>query len=928
MTLLTGDSGIGKTTVLEAAATARNGWVNSTPRSLPAGAGALRQTVLNALADVVEQTAAERGQVTEIADRLAGAGKRMRDEGIRELGHVVAAELLSIIRGRLGPDFGEAISLYLRKLQEEYDESLSSRLADANEESVVPVLAELVGEVTEFAAGKHLGLSFDRGERLNDDETRLLADLAGHLPDGCHLRVAFATDSAASADRARQVTVLEPSTYEMEVGPLAEDAVAAWITDSGLPDVDPRDAIRRTGGNPLHLGDLIRHLQVGGDLEDVTLNEQVARRVEASWQALPVEVAAVARKLCVLPDPLPHARLLELVGLDASAFGETVERLEQARIFPSRVEGVAWFHEQRRAFVLSKLSHAELDEAATAAADAVWEELLATDDGRWVTTFTSLATDAVTLQNREPEIRHVLGLAEPELATAAALVELITPENKGAAAGDVLFSHARRFTTQELDPASVIANLETAGLVVTASNDHATIVVPTFSARTVAVVEGCGYRRLRRPPVVGLSSATFELGVRGRLGAFATAAYGIGRPSTGALGRVAFGGEAAAGYGRRRPNRRDDRSHLLARANYAGRPMWLVASYDDANARDGALSAIDGFSADVLGEQLVVRDALAHPLQVVARQRFANAGARAFRSGSLHTQRDGQLRFELAAPLSYELGLQRRVETAQLLRGRSSDLERYATELDEPFGIYWDAGDDWFVECLVTGADERAVRVEGLAGDAGDRRFASFRIAQRLGLDDSARLDSTSMSFGRTRGAHGDDPVMAEIGRRRTKAALFNSGQPRRTVELEQSTLEEIVGEGFLRQMADARALQSIAAQPVEPLPPLAVYAYVLLETPTAGWVAGAGADVLVIERESESSDDEAHVASSQGGVDLTAVFPRATGSTEDLFASAFGFAPNWSDPRVLNASRGGIDSLLTDYGGWDRDDVDLRWPA
>jgi hypothetical protein len=128
--------------------------------------------------------------------------------------------------------------------------------------------------------------------------------------------------------------------------------------------------------------------------------------------------------------------------------------------------------------------------------------------------------------------------------------------------------------------------------------------------------------------------------------------------------------------------------------------------------------------------------------------------------------------------------------------------------------------------------------------------------------------------------------------------------------------------------MADARALQAIAAQPIEHLPSITLYVYVLLEAPTTGWVAGAGADVLVIERESESGQDEAHIASSQGGVDLSARFPRATGSIEELFAAAFGFTPEWRGPEVLTASRGGIDSLLVNYGGWDDDDLDLRWPA
>lgn len=869
----------------------------------------------------------ERGQLAEIGDRLTGAAERLLAENLKELGKVFAAELLEIIRGRLGANFGQAIRGYIKKLREDFDETLALRLASAADASVADVLPAFAQEVVEFAEGRRIALSFDSGERLNDEEARLLVDVAERLPEGCHARVAFVTDGALNRERVRQLRILGPSIYEIEVGPLSEEAVAAWLSDAGLMDLGIAQVVRATGAYPLHVGDLVRDLQRGGRLGDLPLNEQIALRVEASWQNVPIEVAAVARKLCVLPDPLPQPRLRELLALDAAAFGEAVATLEEARIFPTRVDGQPWFHEQRRAFVLAKLGQSERDEAATAAADIVWEEFKTTGDRRWVALFTTLAEQAKTLQAREPMLREVLALDEPALATMAALVELMTPENRGAAEGDVLFRHARRFTQLDINPLAIVASLESAELVATASNDYATVIVPTLTDRALAAIEGAAFLRLQRTPIPELTWAAFQLGIRTRLDDFDIASFGIGRPSIGSLSRVALGGDPSPGLGRTGPNRRDGGSHILARGRYAERPMWLVASYDDRSPRDRAIADIESLSVEVLGEALTVQESFPHPLEVVPTQRFANAGARAFDIGSLYTRRRGELRIELPQPLSHEQGLQLRVETAQLLRRRASSLERYAMELDQTFGIYWDAGDSWSVECVMSGSEERAVRVAGLLAESQDDRYRFFRLEQRLALSPDAALDHVSVGYGRSRGLYVNDPVMAEIGRRRTKAALFNSGQPKRRVAVEQTVIEEMVREGFLRQMEDARALQPISARPFEPLPPTALYVYVLLEPPDPGWVAGAGADVIVVERLSESGHDEAHVASSQGGVDFSGIIPAATGPTDGLFTEAFGFTPDWRAPEILGGSRGMLDALLVDYAGFDEDDLDLRWP-
>lgn len=925
LTLLTGDSGVGKTRVLNAAADPRAGWVNSSPRRVTATSGAVRRALLEGLADIAALLVSERGAPAEFGDRLIGATERYARGAVQELGRVLGAELLEFVRGRLGPQFGKEIADYVRQLRQEIDDSVVARLAAASDQSAAEVLASFAAEVVALAGGRRIAVSLDSGERLNQEEARLLVDLAELLPEGGHIRLAFATYGGVTAARVEELRVLAPASHEIVVGPLDAVAIREWLAAESV-DENVEKLLRATGGYPLHVGDALRELQRGVAIGEVPLNEEVALRAESSWRDLSTRAALMARRLCVLEDPFPEPLMLELAGVEGHEYYQRVDELVRSRMFVTEVAGVPWFHEQRRAFVRKKLAPSELDAASTDAANLAWRALADTDEPVYVGAFANLVKDSRAIREEDAKLDAVLRLDEVEHAVMAALVELMTPENRGAAEADLLFRETRRFTDLPLNPVETLSQLESVGLVVTASNDHATVVVPVLTPRAVAIVQGAAYRRLKREPIPELSNLVLHVGVLPLLGGFHEAGFGMGRPSIGGLARRAAGGDAEVGFGTRAPNRNAAGAHVLARGDYAERPIWLVATYDQEAERDVALERLGDLRLEIFGEELSIRDVIRHPNGVVPAQHFVNAAARSMKLRPFDVRETGDIRVELTEAMELERLYELRVETAKLVRDRATPIERYAMELETTFGLYWDERDNSRIECTVYGGPEAAVRKPGLMEISQGDRYVFFEIEQALNLGPAANLQNVTGHWGRIPDLR--HPVFSELARRRQCASAFNSAQPRRRVVIEQRTLEELVGSGFRRYARDARAFARLVPEAPEPLPPLALYVYILVEPPVNGFVAGCGSEVIALELAATGRSDEVHFAISEGGVDLSGSRPIVTGNIGALFAEAFGFSPDDAENVLAGRRTHGIASLLSRYTGFSEDDITLRWPG
>jgi hypothetical protein len=135
-----------------------------------------------------------------LGERLAGTAKRLADEQVTVLGRVAMAEVIAFIRGKVGDDVGKQLPAYVKEIWPDTADTLAAKAAQARDPLAVDVLSAFANTAVQLADGPRLAVFLDQGQRLAQDDRRLLGDLAERLPEGSHVRVAFATDTAARID--------------------------------------------------------------------------------------------------------------------------------------------------------------------------------------------------------------------------------------------------------------------------------------------------------------------------------------------------------------------------------------------------------------------------------------------------------------------------------------------------------------------------------------------------------------------------------------------------------------------------------------------------------------------------------------------------------------------------------------------------------
>lgn len=332
--LIEGDAGIGKTGLVQTAATSADG---------------LGMRVLRARGAELERDLAF-GVVRE----LLGPWRRADDAGV----HDGAAALAAPVLGR--------------------------EPAEARRTDLFSVLHGLYWLVADLAADRPVLLVVDDGHWCDEPSLRFLAYLARRL-DGVAAGLLVATRPTPLPPQRvlLDLLVAEPVATTVRPRPLGVDGVRTLVEAAlGPSDAAFVAACRSaTGGNPFLVTELLAELAAAGVAarrEDVdriaaVVPRGVQRAVLVRLASLPTASADLARAAAVLGDGADARRAARLVGVGDGELGEAVDALVAARLVVPDV-ALTFVHPLLRAAVTSTMGPAALAATHRRAAVLLAEE--------------------------------------------------------------------------------------------------------------------------------------------------------------------------------------------------------------------------------------------------------------------------------------------------------------------------------------------------------------------------------------------------------------------------------------------------------------------------------------------------------------------------------------------------------------------------
>lgn len=806
VTLLTGDSGIGKSSVLGAAQEISLG-LAPPPQTIPASGAKLRRAVLDALgtalAALVADADAEAAE--KIGQALLDATNRILDQTFNDLPRVIAAELASVVRGQLGPEFGQAFMTFAQELVKGANPSLASQLLAANDPGVIGLLLDFLHEAAGLAGERPIVLALDIGERLGEDDLESLTELAERMPDGAHLHVAFNSDSQVRKERVAQLVTSTDRVAEIRVRPLDEDGTRVWLArelSAEAADELAAGVHRTTQGFPLHIADLIRHLADGGKVEDAPLNELFAARTREIWQALEPQPAQAARRLVVLRDPPDREEIKSLCELNDSEWGDVEQRLILAGAFNVERDGQPWFHEQRRSLILNEfLANEEKAVAAERAGVSVWNAMAVTGQTDRAAEWFELISIGRPAAVQDGQLAAVLDLTHEELRIFAALIELIDDVDQPVTDGDDLLRYAMRHFGAGPQALEALVSMVDRELLVMRENERTAAVVPRWTSQAIVAAIGRIEVELGRVVVPRAASAIYQLNFETRLAPFSSATYGLGDASFTHLASAVRALDPT--FGRPRG--------VALKGDLGGRPFYLAATFSNDLTRDEAVARLGQPFGAVLEDAFVVEGLEVFPAMPIASRRFLTALNRLTGKSYGHSfTGTSKPSVPLPEEIDHREGFERKLAALALVRANCSPRELRAFNLEEARSFYFAQADATCVELVVVGGDPGVFRIDGPPKPFDQDPFDGFRIVLDFGLEPDQHIERIHAMLGTSGIAVSKDPVGELFGELAQKAYEFNKANDPLVLPFTVEGLQPLLAEAARRRFEDARTLAAV----------------------------------------------------------------------------------------------------------------------
>ena len=822
-TVLTGDSGIGKSTVLAATQRLTDRALAPPPVRVLSGPASLQLALADAIAGALQILNEDDRGLSVLQQRIRGTARRVSSVATERLRGQVTDHVLDLVSAR----YGEATGSTLRALKEAWggssEDTLMARISSAGDTEVVRVLIELAHELADLA-DRPLCLALDDMHQATDDDQRRLADVCSVLTDRVRIRAAYTIVGDSYHDALARLE--DAGANVVPLTGLGTDSVRAWLVREGLSENQTKAVMESTQGYAQHVQDAISLLKGGASSIDLSRLDRrgiVNRSTAQAWDRLDAELQHRGALLSCFVEPPSGGRTPKYLGIDAVEWSRTRRELTRAGLFIDRAEG-AWFHELRRQSVWDR----ELDEAARdeIAVKVVKYILAETDvtpgDLLLLGVMLPRARGSMTL---DPQVLLVLDASKEEVAVAAALMDLSedTDENRFVVADAVLMRARERYAPTENLVAALEA-LQDKNLVVYSANTRAAVVCPFWSRDAALTLAGRAAHQSGHFPVPGTASVVFQALVPA-LSPFRHAIYSIGSFNTAELSKTATKLQALEADGSHNFGRSKG-PNLLLDATY-GETSWIAAvAYDNAEDRDRARATILHTRVELMGQELHVKEALVHPLPAVPSRRFVSAAEELFGKSLGNAYSTGSIKGPELPLVSWEREMDQRSAVLHVVRDLCDPDERRAYGLEQPVGLAWHALDtepgepqDGISLMVTVVGRSGAWPLQSSPGDGALvpfdlGPFAFLQAGESAGLTRGEQVRRLRHHVGR----RNRNPIVDEIGDLTTQAVAYNKAQDRQSLPLDADELAHQLEVALIRRRDDAAAFAE--AVPGIALPP------------------------------------------------------------------------------------------------------------
>ena len=818
------------------------------------------------------------------------------------MAEAVIEEVVELAKARLGENVGQGLLKFLKTVKKSESQDLRRTLRTQSDNNIFRLLVRVADEVA-AVVGRDIVITLDEGNRLSEDDQRILASIAAQPAKRTRIVIAWSTaevDSLPGLTRLRKLGL-----DEVQVAGLSREDVQRWLAACGMGE-HTDDVYSLTAGYPLLVEGLVAHLRSGGRIDRYSAPTLFNDILHDALSRLPTDAHHAARRLSAFTYPLPEEEIPGFLGVDAVAWGAVREALERERVFSVQYPEGAWFHEARRSYLWSSvLTAPERNQVGHAAYSKLLERHVRNDITGGVGLYrqiSALATYALESQAQNTKLVSVIGMDADRLAVLAAVIELHNTAPGSPTPADQVVIHAHTaFGADRRKALDVLPDLEELGViglseVPRADVDRSESVVDLLLDDECAVVA-----RGRIQAVLGKAAVPHlaDHVVRTHLERVRLESYVI----------VTQAGEADALDVIAKANmvrapaalRRVGDPLLVIWLRFGDQPVTVVGVFNSNAERSAAEREVMNLTGTSFGRRVMVERTFRDPTNTIASLRFMRA---VYFATGLRVNIDRRRNYWLDNPaaLSMEEFAQRQVDLLELLRSETDELEREVYGLTQPAGVAIARRDKTEFRLDVRGSAHVYPMDFGQMEDIlAQDSLISARM--ELALDLPPNITTKHLTTQTWRHERTQDPVVELLGSLRKQAEQFNARQPRSEVHLEKRRLQGQLRAAHVRDQQLARRMsETITIGGERGLRPsralrLAIHTHGPSARPghraaVCAWPPGDPKDVQLqyVSDESVDSDEAMYRAAFGSTADITDLH---ASMLPGMLASLLGFADN-----------------------------------